>query len=140
MKSSADFADFEKRHKHSKDFSHEMYQDMKQKAQKSKTIREEIDPEIEEAFKKLNMNKMYREFMARPMFSSPEELHEQVMQPAILTKMSKRDKARMKFVADHRKNRMIQSSFKNRAIVIAETLQDIDEGPEALKLKQLSYK
>lgn len=76
MKSSADFADFEQRHKHSKDFSHEMYQEMKQNAQKSKTIREEMDPEIEEAFKKLNMNKMYREFMTRPMFSSPEELHD----------------------------------------------------------------
>ncbi len=77
MKSSKDFADFEQRHKQSgEDFSHAMYEDMKNKSQKSKTIRDEIDPEIEEAFKKLNLNKMYNEFMARPIFTSPDELHD----------------------------------------------------------------
>ncbi len=54
--------------------------------------------------------------------------------------MSKRDKALMKFVADHRKNRMIKQSVKNRVIIIQETLRDIEEGPEEMKLKRMNYK
>ena len=109
-----------------------MYEEMKKQAQKEKTIREEIDPEFEEAFKKLNLNKMYNEFMARPIRNQPDELHEQIMQPLTMTKMSRRDKARMKFVAEHRKKRMIQSSLKNKAIVFTEALKDIEEGVEAV--------
>ena len=62
------------------DFSHDDYEQMKQSAQK-KTIREEIDPEFQDAFKKLNLNRLYQEFLARPMRSQPDELHETFMQP-----------------------------------------------------------
>ena len=56
-----------------------MYEEMKKQAAKEKTIREEIDPEFVEAFKKLNLNKLYDEFLSRPIRNQPEELHDQIM-------------------------------------------------------------
>jgi polyhydroxyalkanoate synthesis regulator phasin len=49
-----------------KDFSHEMYEEMKKNSGTEKTVRDKIDPEFEEAFRKLNINKLYNEFLARP--------------------------------------------------------------------------
>ena len=49
--------------------------------QRAKKVRDEQDPEFEAAFKKLNTKKLFDQFMARPMRSSPEELSEELMQP-----------------------------------------------------------
>ena len=57
-------------------------------------MRESVDPEFEAAFRKLNLSRLFAEFNARPMRSQPEELHEQIMQPVMRLKMSRRDKAR----------------------------------------------
>jgi hypothetical protein len=84
-----------------KEFSHEMYEEMKRRASQEKTVRETVDPEFEAAFKKLNLNRLFAEFNARPMRSQPDELHEQVMIPIAKQKMSKRDMARIKFIMEH---------------------------------------
>ena len=52
-----------------KDFSHEMYEEMKRRASQERTVRETVDPEFEAAFKKLNLNRLFAEFNARPMRS-----------------------------------------------------------------------
>ena len=49
--------------------------------QRAKKVRDEQDPEFEAAFKKHNTKKLFDQFMARPMRSSPEELSEELMQP-----------------------------------------------------------
>ena len=36
------------------------------KSAKEKTVRDTVDPEFEAAFRKLNLNKLYNEFIARP--------------------------------------------------------------------------
>jgi hypothetical protein len=64
-----------------KEFSQEMYEEMKRRAAQEKTVRETVDPEFEAAFKKLNLNRLFAEFNARPMRSAPEELHENLMVP-----------------------------------------------------------
>jgi len=46
---------------------------------RKRTVREEQDPEIEEAFKKLNLDKLFGEFDARPMRNKPEDLNEHLM-------------------------------------------------------------
>lgn len=106
------------------DFSHEMYEDMKSKAQQEKTVRDKIDPEFDEAFRKLNLNRLYEEFLARPMRNQPDELHDQIMQPLHLTKMSKRDIARGKFARDHRLRMKSNKTFKNRIIQERERIMD----------------
>lgn len=70
MKSNPDYKEYERKMKESgQEFSHEMYEEMKKQAQKEKTVREQVDPEFEEAFKKLNLNRLFQEFQARPMRS-----------------------------------------------------------------------
>lgn len=95
MKNNKEYQDFERKmREEGKEFSHEMYEEMKKQASKEKTIREQVDPEFEEAFRKLNLNRLYAEFTARPIRSSPDELHEQIMRPTHKLKMNKRDLAR----------------------------------------------
>jgi RecA-family ATPase len=96
-----------------KEWSHEMYEEMKRQASKEKTIRDQVDPEFEAAFRKLNLNRLFEEFNARPMRSQPEELHENLMVPVSRLKMSKRDLARARFVQNHRRNLEIKKSLKN---------------------------
>lgn len=81
-----------------KEWSHDMYEEMKKQASKEKTIRDQVDPEFEAAFRKLNLNRLFEEFNARPMRSQPEELHENIMVPVSRLKMNKRDLARARFV------------------------------------------
>ena len=97
-----------------------------------------MDPEFEAAFRKLNLNRLFSEFNARPMMSQPEELHQNIMQPVSRVKMSKRDLARAKFIQQHRRNREIKSSLKNTIIVESEKLKDIEEG--VAHLKKMTYK
>lgn len=68
------------------------------KQPKETKVRETIDPEFEAAFKKINLNRHFEQFMARPMRTNPEELAENLMQPIIRQKMSRRDIARIKFI------------------------------------------
>jgi curved DNA-binding protein CbpA len=77
MKGSKEYQDFERRRRQEgKDFSHEAYEEMRRQAGQNRTVREAVDPEFEAAFRKLNLNRLFQEFNARPMRSSPEELHE----------------------------------------------------------------
>ena len=50
------------------------------------------------------------------------------MMPLHMQKMSKRDKARLKFVREHRRNRMINTSVKNKIIFEREKIRDVEEG------------
>ena len=94
------------------EFSHEMYEEMKRRASK-KTVREEVNPEFERAFRELNLNKLFREFEARPMRSAPEDLMENVMKPVHLKNFSERDKRRMEFVKKHRFHRMSRRRIRD---------------------------
>ena len=55
-----------------KDFSQEAYEQAMRA--KETTVRDRVDPEFEAAFRKLNLNRLFAEFSARPMRSTPEEL------------------------------------------------------------------
>ena len=103
--------------------------------QKARKVRDEQDPEFEAAFKKLNTKRLFDQFMARPMRSTPEELSEELMQPVQKQKMSRRDLARQKFIQEFRRKQMQKESLKNRAIVEYERYQDIEAGIEAEKHK-----
>ena len=48
-------------------------------SQKAEKVRDYQDPEFEEAFKKLNTQRLFNQFMARPMRTSPEEMAEELM-------------------------------------------------------------
>jgi curved DNA-binding protein CbpA len=48
---------------------------------KETKVRDTIDPEFEAAFRKVNINRHFEEFMARPMRTSPEEMSQNLMQP-----------------------------------------------------------
>jgi len=115
-----------------------MYEEMKKRAAQEKTVRETVDPEFEAAFKKLNLNRLFAEFNARPMRSQPEELHENVMIPVARQKMNKRDLARMKFVQEHRRRQHINKNFKNKLIMEREKFLDIEEG--TAQMKRMTYK
>lgn len=40
-------------------FTHEMYENMKRAARQERVVREDQDPEIQEAFKKLNIERLF---------------------------------------------------------------------------------
>ncbi|CDW75160.1 cytochrome c biogenesis protein [Stylonychia lemnae] len=141
MKYNKDFQDAERRHKNmGQEFSHEMYEEMKKQAEAQKTVRDTIDPEFDEAFKKLNLNKLYKEFVARPILNQPDELHDQIMKPLSRLKMSRRDLARIKFVSEYRDKQKIKKSIKNRIIEQTEIFKDIEEGAEVFAQKNMNYK
>ena len=75
-------------------------------------MRDTIDPEFEAAFRKLNLNRHFDEFMARPMRTNPEELAENLMQPVQRQKMSRRDIARIQFIQKYRRKVRIRQSLK----------------------------
>jgi DnaJ-class molecular chaperone len=87
-------------------------EDTAQPQAKETKVRETIDPEFEAAFRKLNINRQFAEFMARPMRSAPEELSESLMQPVQRLKMSKRDIARGQFIQKFRHKQKIKQSLK----------------------------
>ena len=62
------------------------------------------------------------------------------MQPVSQIKMSRRDKARMKFVQEHRDRQLIKGSLRNRIIQEQEFMKDIEEGATTVSAKQMSYK
>lgn len=103
-----------------------------------RTVRETVDPEFEAAFRKLNLNRLFSEFNARPLMSQPEELHQNIMQPVSRLKMSKRDLARARFVQQHTRNRQVLGSLKNTLVVESERLKDVHEG--LANLKKMTYK
>lgn len=108
-----------------KDFSHEMYEEMKKQAQKEKTVRETVDPEFEVAFRKLNLNRLFNEFNARPMRSNPEELHDNIMVPLARQKMNKKDLLRIKFTQQHKLKREGNRTLRNQFTVEMEKMMDI---------------
>lgn len=70
MKGNKEYQAYERKmHDEGKGFSHEMYEEMKKQAGQEKTVRDTIDPESEAAFRKLNLNRLFNEFNARPMRS-----------------------------------------------------------------------
>ena len=62
--------------------------------QKGQKVRDYQDPEFEEAFRKLNTQRLFDQFMARPIQTNPDELMEEFMVPDHQKNYSKRDKAR----------------------------------------------
>ncbi|TNV86325.1 hypothetical protein FGO68_gene2055 [Halteria grandinella] len=134
MKNSKDYQDYEHRmRQEGRDFSHEMYEEMKKQAQKEKTVRETVDPEFEAAFRKLNLNRLFNEFNARPMRSNPEELHDNIMVPVARQKMNKKDLLRLRFVQQHRLKREGQRTLRNQITVEIEKMRDFQEGITATK-------
>ena len=85
------------------DFNEEMYYNMKKTQQQERVVREDQDPEIQAAFQKLNIDKLFMEFTARPIRSSVNEMAEDFLQMEHERKMSKRDKARKIFIANFKK-------------------------------------
>jgi hypothetical protein len=71
--------------------------------QKETKVRDTIDPEFEAAFRKINLNRQFDEFMARPVRTNPEDLAENLMQPVQRKKMSRRDIARIQFIQKYRR-------------------------------------
>ena len=91
-------------------------------------MRDYQDPEFEAAFKKMNIQRDFDLFMARPMQSRPEELMEEFMVEEHVKKMSKRDKARKQFIQNFKRNQAIKKSLRNQVTVELEKLKDIEEG------------
>jgi hypothetical protein len=60
------------------------------------------------------------------------------MQPVARQKLSRRDLARARFVQQHRRQREIDRSIKNRITVEIEKMKDMNEG--ITSLKKMTYK
>lgn len=110
-----------------REFNQEMYQEMKRAHRAERAVREEQDPEFKEAFKELNIERLFAEFNARPMRTSPSDLAENLGQMQQERKMSARDKARAKFVREHRKKEAIEGSLRNTLIMERERYLDVRE-------------
>mmetsp|Transcript_11968 Transcript_11968/g.20207 ORF Transcript_11968/g.20207 Transcript_11968/m.20207 type:complete len:340 (-) Transcript_11968:600-1619(-) len=108
------------------DFSYSSWRSMKRQ-RKEKIIREELDPEFHEAFKKLNIEQLFAEFNARPLRSSMGEMAESFMQMDMERKMSRRDKARAKFVRDHKIKQLKKKNLRNVIITEQEHYYDFRE-------------
>jgi len=91
-------------------------------------VRDYQDPEFEAAFRKLNTQLLFDQFMARPMQTRPEELSEDFMKPEHLRKMSRRDLARAAFVREFKKKQAIKQSLKLQVEVELEKMKDFEEG------------
>ena len=85
------------------EFDYAKYEEMKQESQRERVIREEQDPEIKEAFQKLNIDRLFAEFTNRPIRSSVNDMAEGFMEMEHEKKMTARDKARKKFIANFKK-------------------------------------
>jgi hypothetical protein len=80
-----------------------MYEKMKRATQKERVVREDQDPAIKEAFEKLNIERLFMEFQGRPLRSTVNEMAEDFMAMDHEKKMSKRDRARAKFVKEFKR-------------------------------------
>ena len=68
MRDSKEFKSYaQKMRNKGQDFSQEMYEEMKRQRKQERVVREEQDPEFQEAFRKLNIDRLFAEFSARPM-------------------------------------------------------------------------
>ena len=79
---------------------------------KSQTVRDFQDPEFEMEFQRMNTQKAFNEFMARPMRSTPEEMHEELMQPLHMKNFSRKDRARRKYIVHKRREYKVRYSLK----------------------------
>lgn len=109
------------------EFTYEMWTDLKRKAKKERTIREEQDPDIQAAFRKLNMDRLFQEFTQRPTRSSVTEMAEDFMQMEHEKKMSKREKSRKKFISEFKRQQAIKKNLKNTLIAERERFLDMEE-------------
>lgn len=100
---------------------------MKKATQKERVVREEQDPEFKEAFEALNIERLFMEFQGRPTRSTVNEMAEDYMAMDHEKKMSKRDRARAKFVKDFKMKQMVKRSAKNTFIAERERFMDIQE-------------
>ena len=75
-------------------------------------MRDVQDPEFEAEFQKMNTEKLFGQFMARPIQTDPDEMNEKIMQPYWMRKMSKRDLAKARFIADFRKKQNVKNSIR----------------------------
>jgi hypothetical protein len=76
---------------------------MKKTAQKERVVREDQDPEIMEAWAKMNVDKLFAEFTGRPIRSSVNDMAENYMAMDMEKKMTSRDKARRDFIRNFKK-------------------------------------
>ena len=81
----------------------------------------------------MNTQKLFNQFMNRPMRSNPEDLQEQIMQPDWIRKMSKRDKARHEFVMKYRHRLTVDNSVRHTVEQHLEWLEDAKEGRAHLR-------
>ena len=58
------------------EFTYEMYEKMKKAKKQERVIREEQDPEIKEAWSKMNVERLFAEFEMRPIRSTVNEMAE----------------------------------------------------------------
>lgn len=119
-----------------------MYEEMKKASQAERAIREEQDPTFKQAFDKLNIDRLFQEFSARPLRSNPDELGEDLMQMQHEKKMSRRDKARSAFVREFRKKQEIKANLHNTLTMEREKWLDIQEQlkyQSAKPLKDMKY-
>ena len=66
-------------------------------------VREEQDPEIQQAWEKMNVERLFQEFTSRPIRSSVNEMADNYMAMDSEKRMSARDKARRDFVRNFKK-------------------------------------
>jgi hypothetical protein len=90
----------------------------------------------------MNTKRLFNQFMARPMTSTPEELSEDLLKPVWEKNFSRRDKAMQDFVRNHRRRQKIRGKLRNMLTVELEKLKDIEEELDAgvARAKQATYK
>lgn len=106
------------------EFNYQTYQNMKRTALKERVVREDQDPEIQQAWEKMNVDKLFSEFTSRPIRSSVNDMAENYMAMAHEKRMSARDKARRDFVRNFKKQQAIKRSAKNTFIAEREKYLD----------------
>ena len=100
---------------------------MKKTAQKERVVREDQDPEIMEAWAKMNVDKLFSEFTSRPIRSSVNDMAENYMAMDMEKRMTSRDKARRDFIQNFKKKQAIKRSTKNTIIAEREKFLDFRE-------------
>lgn len=115
---------------------------MKKQNQKERVVREEQDPDIMEAWSKMNVDKLFQEFTSRPIRSSVNEMAENYMSMDHEKRMSARDKARRDFVRNFKQQQAIKRSAKNTFIAEREKFLDFQEQIQyqsSKSLRQMKY-
>jgi hypothetical protein len=80
MRDSSEFSSFaQKQRMNGQGYTHAMYEEMKKAKQKERVVREDQDPDILREFQKINIDRLFAEFNARPMRQSPGEMGEDFM-------------------------------------------------------------